>query len=324
MPTLFDRSKLRVQTIRERRNLVSHEDVRDPLKTKIPKLKADVLGNVMLLATMIKGARGQGKPVIFFMGGHPIKLGLQRYLVDLMNQGYVTSVAGTGATLLHDFEMAWFGSTSEPVEEYLPEGQFGLWDSTQVLNGVLNDTPGCLCLGDEVGRWLSTHSAFYDVSLLANAYKNDVPFTIHPHLGADIWQMADPFKAEKVACLADNDFLAFTHQVSCLDGGGVFVNIGSQVAGPELFLKSLSMVRNVAKQNGESVGKFTTAVLDWNVPDSVEVFQSNRPEYYKRTWKTILHRAVMPDGKGFGIPGDFSDTIPNLWAAIVGTVEKRV
>jgi len=210
------------------------------------------------------------------------------------------------------------GGTSEYVTQWLPHGGFGLWDETTSFNDVLRDGyDNSEGLGETVGRHIANYEYPHaELSVAAAAYEARVPLTSHLTIGADITHMYGNCRGEVLGELSYRDFLIFAEAVSHLEGG-VFLNVGTAVTGPEVYLKALSMSRNVARQSQQEIRKFTTAVfdmvklpVDWQQGEA----SSNDPAYYFRPWKTILLRTVADGGQSYYVQGDHRDTIPSLWA----------
>jgi hypothetical protein len=273
------------------------------------------------LVERIAAARQGGRPVIVMMGAHPIKLGLSRYLVDLVERRMITHVGTNGAGIIHDFELAAYGGTSESVARWIRVGQFGLWRQTGRLNEVIREAArrgeG---LGEAAGRVLEEERAPHRaLSLAAAGWRAGVPITCHAAVGCDIIHAHPHFDAAALGTSSYTDFLIFARAVQDLEGG-VFLNIGTSTIGPEVYLKALSMARNVAPSPGGAIRDFTTAVFDlvelpsdWREgPPSKE-----HPQYYYRPWKTILIRTVADGGTSFYFRGDHRQTIPTLWARLV-------
>ena len=273
------------------------------------------------LIDQIVAARRNGRPVIAMIGGHPVKLGLSRYLIDLMERGVITHLAANGAVLIHDFELALIGGTSESVPKWIQLGQFGLWQQTSRLNDIIAEAArrgeG---LGEAIGRVIE-HERFAhrELSLAAAGWRTGVPVTAHVSIGSDIIHAHANCDGAALGATSFTDFLIFAESVRRLEGG-VFLNIGSAVTGPEVYLKALAMARNVARQRGEEIRRFTTAVFDLvNLPDDYRdgTPAKDHPQYYYRPWKTILVRTVADGGRSYYFAGDHRRTIPTLWREVV-------
>ena len=269
------------------------------------------------LIERIVAARKQGRPVIMMMGAHPIKLGLSRFLIDLIERHAITHLATNGAGMIHDFELATLAGTTESVARWISVGQFGLWNETSRLNDLVVEAAAAdEGIGEAIGRVIEESNApRRDLSLAAAGWRAEVPVTSHVGIGNDIVHAHPNFDPAAWATASDTDFLIFAQSVRQLQGG-VFLNVGTAVTGPEVFLKALSMARNVARQQGETIRGFTTAVFD--LIELPADWRSGPPSkehslYYYRPWKTILDRTVADDGESFYFRGDHRQTIPTLW-----------
>lgn len=273
------------------------------------------------LIDAIVAARRRGRPVVAMLGGHPIKLGLSRFLVDLIERRIITHLATNGAGIIHDYELSLVGGTSENVPKWIACGQFGLWHETSRLNDIITvaATRG-EGLGEGVGRTIETEKfPNRNLSLAAAGWRAGVPVTAHVGIGSDIIHAHANCSGAALGATSYTDFLIFARAIQQLDGG-VFLNIGSAVAGPEVYLKALSMARNVAHQIGQEVRHFTTAVFDLvELPDNYREGPPGKhhPQYYYRPWKTILVRTVADGGQSYYFCGDHSRTIPSLWHELV-------
>jgi hypothetical protein len=309
----FDTTELLIKPLRDRVSDLDRATLyRKPKPVTNPQIQA--VGNRMRIA------KQHGKPVIAFIGGHVIKQGCSLLLCDLIREGFVTHVAGNGAVAIHDWELSLIGKTSENVGRYIQSGEFGMWADTGAMNSVVtqfamrNDCG----LGEAYGRAIAKDHVYADDSVMACCHRNGVACTIHPGIGYDITNAHPNFPAGCYGAAANEDFLIFTHAISQLEGGGVFLNIGTAVAGPEVYLKALSAARNVALQNSLNITKFSTAVFDiYPLGDRRKAPDKSEPAYYFRPLKTILDRTVADGGESFYVEGDHSDTIPQLHAAII-------
>lgn len=273
------------------------------------------------LVEAIVAARRRGRPVIAMLGGHPIKLGLSRFLVDLIERRIITHLATNGAGIIHDFELALAGGTSEDVPKWIARGQFGLWQETSRLNDLIADAASRgEGLGEGVGRAIEAQQMPHrDVSLAAAGWRAGVPVTAHVGVGSDIIHAHANCNGAALGAASYTDFLIFARAVQQLEGG-VFLNIGSAVAGPEVYLKALSMARNVANQVGQEIRRFTTAVFDLvELPADYRRGPpaKDHPQYYYRPWKTILVRTVADGGQSYYFCGDHRRTLPTLWQQLV-------
>jgi hypothetical protein len=272
----------------------------DFLKT-LPDILA--AGSLLEIAAQIRRARALGKPVIWGIGGHVVKTGLAPIIIDLMQRGFVGAIAANGSVLVHDAEIALVGSTSEDVDATLGAGAFGAAEETGKL---LNDAAQAgardqLGLGEAMGRALLALAPQHkDYSLLCAAYDARVPFTAHVQIGADIAHFHPNADGAALGATTHTDFRLLSELVRRLDGGGVYLNIGSAVVLPEIFLKAVTLVRNL----GHPLQDFTTANFDF--------IQSYRP------LTNVVRRPVAGGaGRGYAITGHHELTIPLLAAAIL-------
>ncbi len=271
-------------------------------------------------------ARRNDRPVIVMMGGHPIKLGLARFLVDMIEQGWITHLATNGAGIIHDFELALVGGTSENVPKWIADGQFGLWNPTCRLNDIIAEgARRGEGLGETVGRVIEDEKLPQrQLSVAAAGWRCGVPVTSHVSVGSDIIHSHANCDGAALGSTSYTDFLIYARAIQDLDGG-VFLNIGSAVTGPEVYLKALSMARNVARQHGQEIRRFTTAVFDLvELPKNFRDGSppKSHPMYFYRPWKTILLRTVADGGQSYYFQGDHGLTIPTLWHAMGQTMSK--
>ena len=275
------------------------------------KFKA-VAGDIIL-------ARKKQSSVILMIGGHVIRAGVQRYIIDLMERGYVSCIAMNGSGVIHDFELALIGATTESVAKYIKEGQFGLWQETGRINDCISQGyKKGLGMGESVGRAIfEGNFPNKGISLLANGYRLRVPVTVHVGIGYDIIHEHPNCDGRATGAVSYKDFLIFARIVENLENG-VVMNFGSAVMAPEVFLKALSMARNIAHQRHKAIKHFTALVCDlYKLPDDFSREPSkNSPRYYFRPWKTMLVRTVADGGKSFYVRGRHSQTIPALCKAI--------
>ncbi|MCA1556556.1 MAG: hypothetical protein LC747_07680 [Acidobacteria bacterium] len=254
------------------------------------------------VAAQVRRARELRKPVIWGIGGHVIKTGLAPVIIDLMQRGYVSAVAANGSVLVHDAEIALVGSTSEDVDATLGEGAFGAAEETgKLLNeAAQGGARDALGLGEAMGRELSQlNPPHADLSLLCATYQAHVPFTAHVAIGADVAHFHPNASGASLGETSHTDFRLLAELVRRMNGGGVYLNIGSAVVLPEIFLKAVTLVRNL----GHPLADFTTSNFDF--------IQSYRP-------LTNVVRRPTSDGagRGYSITGHHEIMIPLLAAEI--------
>lgn len=255
------------------------------------------------LAARMRRAKSLNKPIIWGLGGHVIKTGLAPILIDLMKRGYVNAIAGNGSVLVHDTEIAMAGSTSEDVDATLGEGAFGGAEETgRLLNDAArNGSNENIGLGESVGSaLLALRPKHEDVSLLCSSYKARVPFTIHLTIGGDIGHFHPGTDGEALGATSHTDFRLLAEVVRRMNGGGVYLNIGSAVTLPEVFLKCVTLVRNL----GHDLSDITTANFDF--------IQSYRP-----LTNVVRRPTAGGAGRGFAITGHHELTIPLLAAELI-------
>jgi hypothetical protein len=316
---IFNRSRLRVRPLGERDHDLDLSCVL-PLESEAgfghPSLS--VLGRRLL------EARDRGAARVLMMGAHVLRAGVQRFLIDLMGRGLVSHVAMNGAGPVHDWELALVGATTESVARYIRTGEFGLWHETGRMNDVIRGTPEDVGLGEALGRAiLEGDFPHKEVSVLAAGVRLGVPVTVHVGIGHDIIHEHPNCDGAALGRTSYRDFLVFARAVEALEGG-VLLNFGSAVMGPEVYLKALAMARNVAHQEGRVIRDFTTAVFDLVPLDDDYHRQAPKtdPRYYYRPWKTILVRTVADGGESFYVQGDHRDTLPALHRESVAAGQK--
>jgi len=305
----FDLNRIRSYPLKDRESKVSVSALGRPhargaaLSQFLDGLPA-ILGAQDLrdLAKAIVQARGRRAAVLWGLGGHVIKTGLAPILVDLMDRGLVTGVALNGAGIVHDFEIALSGSTSENVQAQLDKGAFGMAEETgQGINQAINDgVASGLGIGESLGRYLSHLDPPYSgCSLLLQAFLRKIPVTVHVTIGADIIHSHPSVSPSDLGEGTHRDFRLFASLVARLNEGGVYLNCGSAVTLPEVFLKCVSLVRN----SGEPLRNFTTANLDFI-------------QHYRPT-ENVVKRPVAKGGRGIAITGHHEIMIPLLAAWLV-------
>ncbi len=263
-------------------------------------LAADQLRAVA--ASLARG-RERRRPLIWGMGAHVLKVGLAPLIIDLMERGFITAVALNGAGIVHDFETAVAGQTSEEVDAVLGSGEFGMARETgEEINRaiVLGDRAG-LGLGASVGRYIERRrgTKFRRLSILAAAWRLGIPATVHVAIGTDIVHMHPSCDPAAVGRASHLDFRILAAEVARLGGGGVYLNIGSAVLLPEVFLKAVTLARNL----GHKIRDFTTANFDF--------IQGYRPN------TNVVNRPTKGVGRGYSLTGHHEIMIPLLAAMLV-------
>jgi hypothetical protein len=263
------------------------------------------------LAVSIESARKQKRAIVWGIGGHVIKVGLAPVLIDLMNKGFVSGIAMNGAALIHDFEIAMAGNTSEDVEAGIGRGEFGMASETGAdLNEIAKLAQRIrIGYGEAAGQYLT--SGIVDpkhpgLSLLVSAYKRRIPVTVHLAIGTDIPHMHPSADGAALGAASHHDFRLFCALVQQMDSGGVYLNWGSAVLLPEVFLKAVSVVRNL----GIPLRPITTANFDFI-------------QHYRPTMNVVKRPTARSNGKkgelsrGFAFTGHHELLLPLLAAALV-------
>ena len=307
--TPVDLSSVTTYPLKERINKVSVHDF-----ARLPESEADISAFLASLPKILKGsdflalvdaivtAYQNKKPVIVMMGGHVIKCGLSPLLIALVKRGVITGFAFNGASSIHDFEIALIGETSEDVSAYLQTGQFGMWEETgRLMNTAIQHAADTdIGMGEGLGKQLVEMNAPYNASsLLATGVQYDIPITVHVAIGTDIIHQHPAANGAAIGAASFTDFRLLTGLVEELEGGGVVLNLGSAVILPEVFLKALTIARNL----GRTVSHFTTANFDMN--------QQYRPV------ENVVKRPTEMGGKGYTFTGHHELMIPLLVQAIL-------
>jgi hypothetical protein len=308
---LLSKKNLKTIPIKERKSLVDIKDFGKPILPgsdlssfieSLPNLLA--VKDLIEFIDRIKTARKKEKPIIVGMGAHPVKVGLNSIIIDLMERGWISAVGVNGAFMIHDFEIAYCGKTSEDVGGNLHKGNFGNAEETGIfLNIALKQGHAKnLGAGEAVGDYLmSAKFPFNSHSILYKAYKFNIPLTIHPAIGTDFIHYHPSFDGAVVGALAEKDFLLFSSVVSKLSDGGVYINIGSAVILPEVFLKAVAFCTG----QGIELKNFYTAVFDFN------------RQY--RCYENVTNRPVLNGGKGYYFIGHHEIMVPLLAAILLST-----
>ncbi len=318
----FDFGAVRDYPIAERANSVSAESMLAPdavLAEAAPRYRSDELDAVVEAAL---SARAGGRPVMIFTGAHLVKNGFGLLLVDLMKRGLVTLVATNAAGLTHDLELALIGETSEIVPDALPSGRFGMCRETpELMNRAWRaglerglgggEALGMLILGEPMPDRVDFPRP--ELSIAAGGIRHGVPVTMHAAVGTDVIDQHPSFDPEAKGGVSGIDFGIFAAQV-CELAGGVALNIGSSVQGPEVLLKAVSMAANV----GRPPEGLVTASFDMRPVRAEDVDDERAYTYYFRDHTSVVHRIPKAfGGRGSYIQGDHLDTVPALYRGLV-------
>lgn len=252
----------------------------------------------------IKKARAQKRAILWGMGGHVVKCGLADILLDLMRRGWITGFVMNGAASIHDFEIAIAGQTSEDVEAVLPDGRFGAAEETgrEMNTAIVEGVRDGIGMGEALGRRLETLAkpAFAPHSIVAQAYAANVPLTVHVAVGTDTPHTHPAAVGSAIGAATHHDFQLLCSIVRGLDQGGVYLNLGSAVVLPEVFLKAVSVVRNL----GYPLAGFTTVNFDFL-------------QHYRPKVNVVERPHAKSGGRGFAVTGHHELMIPLLAAALI-------
>ncbi len=310
-------SGVKTYPIAERKNLVGLADM---VFAKDAEATFSTPDFCEVINAVARAARSRGQ-VIWSMGAHVIKCGLGPLLIDLVERGVVTHVATNGAGSIHDFELALIGETSEDVPTAIEDGTFGMSEETgSLINGAVKAAAAeGLGYGEGVGRMIAGEGpvraefAHAELSVQRACFEKGVPFTVHATIGTDVTNQHPEADYGAIGKASGVDFLRFCASVSKLQEG-VFLNFGSSVTAPEVFLKALSISRNLH----HSVERFTTANFDLiDLGDYRSHVGKDHPHYYYRPRKNIVNRPVSLGGRGFHIVGDHAETVPSLYRRVI-------
>ncbi len=310
-----DFGKVKTYPLRERKNKVKISDFASPaaegrsVRELLEGLPGILAGNdFRQLISAIAAAYAKTKPVIAMMGGHVIKCGLSPVIISMMERRILTGIAMNGAASIHDFEIALIGETSEDVGTNITTGKFGMWEETgRLMNeAVRGKGDGDVGMGAALGRKLTELKALHlNMSVTATAFKLNIPVTVHVAIGTDIIHQHPKADGAALGEASFTDFRIFVSEVSKLGHGGVLLNFGSAVIMPEVFLKALSIARNL----GHDVSEFTTANFD--------MIQHYRPR------ENVVKRPTNLGGRGYSITGHHEIMIPLLAHAVMDQVAQE-
>lgn len=304
----FDLSGVKTYPLASRRSKANAVDFAKPFKAgsgvgglidAMPSILAGADFKAVVAA--LRAARDGGRGIIWGLGAHVLKTGLSPVIIDLMERGFVSAVATNGAGVIHDFELALSGSTSEDVDEALGPGRFGMAEETgHQLNGAINEGVAAgMGLGQSVVSHLHrTQPPHTSISILASAGRLDIPVTVHVGIGTDIIHMHKDASGASLGEGSLRDFRYFVSNVARLEHG-VYLNCGSAVVLPEVFLKAVALARN----HGRSLAGLTTVNLDFI-------------RHY-RAQTNVVSRPVAGIGKGYSLVGHHELMIPLLAAALI-------
>lgn len=256
------------------------------------------------IAEAVVNARKNDRPVVLGMGAHPIKVGLSPIIIDLMKRGIITAIATNGACIIHDFEISLTGKTSEDVASELCSGRFGMARETAkgLHRAIKIGVSRGYGIGRSVGEYINKSNKYRDMSIFSTGYDLGIPMTVHVSIGSDIIHMHPDADGKSIGEGSMKDFRLFASVVTDLEGG-VYINLGSAVVMPEVFLKAINVARNL----GYKVENITTVNMDF--------IQHYRPR------QNVLMRPTMNKGRCYAITGHHEIMLPLLAASIIEVME---
>lgn len=311
----IDIRQVKTTSIRKRKNKVTAEHLARPMSSGnlfrtfwkgLPPVLAS--RDLKELVDQIVSAIRKKKPVLIMMGAHVIKVGLSPIITDLMKMGAIQGIALNGAGVIHDLELSYFSKTSEDVASSLKNGQFGMVQETAlILNQTIRECQDEeLGFGEAIGKRIAHDiPPHFRLSILGKAYQLKIPVTVHVALGTDIIHQHPSADGAAIGEMSLRDFRIWTHLVSQIGNGGVVLLIGSSVVLPEVFLKALTVARNIT---GE-IKDFTTASFD--------IIRHYRPQV------NVVERPTQEGGKGYTFVGHHEIMIPLLAAGIKESLVKK-
>jgi len=305
-----------MQSAYGRTNLVTLDNMADPDTDSVSDWTCPEFEE---LVRRVAAAKAHGRPVIVSFGAHVIKNGLSRYLIALMREGFVTHIASNGAGSVHDFELCYLGGTSEDVPTAIEDGSFGMWEETcrWMNEAIRRGADKKIGYGRSLAEYINLFPErfpYKEVCALYQAHRLGVPCTYHIALGTDIIHQHPSADYAAIGYASGEDFKIFCESVSRL-GGGVYMNFGSSVIGPEVFLKALSISRNL----GYLTHEITTANFDLrDLGDYKKKIGYDDPDYYYRPRKNIVNRPTSSGGTGWHFNVDHKLSLPSLYQRLTG------
>jgi deoxyhypusine synthase len=294
----FNRSKLNIKKLKERDSLMGLDDLIG-LDTEPPVLEGAQILQIGEVAESIEKSKSFEAPIIFAFGAHLIKNGLSNILIDMMEANQITHLLTNGASVVHDWELSYFGKTTESVKKYVSEGQFGLWDETgsYINRAIKFGSENDLGHGESIGKMIcnekigdeSLEHRYSQNSIFAHAYELEIPISVCPGIGYDITHTHPKCDGAALGKTSHKDFLYLAETLKNFEEG-TFVSIGSAIMAPMVFEKALSMAKNVANQEGKKLENYSLFINDiqpskWDWSKGEPPRES--PDYYLRFFKTF-------------------------------------
>lgn len=324
---IFDTSRIRLYPLGERPNKVMASQMASPRELAGEPI-SHTSPQIQALAQGVLEARKSGRPVIWMTGAHLIKNTFGRLLRDLLERDVITLVAMNAAGMIHDVELALIGETSENVPKALPAGQFGFAKETGELinNALAHGEKLKVGAGEALARLIlgepfpdKVEFPYPENSVIAGGFLAGKPVTMHAGIGTDIVDQVPSWDPSAKGGCSGRDFLIFCAEVEKMTQGGVYLNVGTSVTGPEVFLKACSMSANV----GNAPTKLLTGVFDFRPADPKDVDDERKSGYYFRDIKSVVVR--IPEafgGEGYYVQGDHLQTVPAFYQHLVQGAQR--
>ncbi|MEF3309213.1 hypothetical protein PV433_09870 [Paenibacillus sp. GYB004] len=314
---------IRTNSVYDRTNLVTIRNMARPYDDEAEPWRGAETPEFSRLLDTIIARRLEGKPVVWSMGAHVIKNGQSRYVIEMVRNGFLTHVSGNGATSIHDFELAFLGETSEDVARSIEDGSFGMWEETgRYMNEAVREGAAQgLGYGASLYQYLSAHPKkfpHYDDCVFVQCQRFGVPYTCHISIGTDIIHQHPIVDYEALGQTSGEDFRQMCRSVAAMKDGGVFLNFGSAISGPEIFLRGLSLARN----RGLPMQGIVAANFDIVPVTADSRPPETDPDYHYRPRRVLIDRLGEIGGEGYLFHGLHQQTIPALFHGLMRRKEK--
>lgn len=324
-PPLLSFEGIKTNSVHTRTNLVTIKNMAKPYEDKPEPWPTNPSAGQAFdaLVEKIVRTRAAGKPVVWSMGAHVIKNGMSRYIIEMVRHGILTHVSGNGATSIHDFELAYLGETSENVATAIEDGSFGMWEETgRYMNEAIKQGMAAgWGYGESLYRYLERNPErfpHYEDCVFVQCQLAGVPYTCHISIGTDIIHQHPIVDFQALGATSGRDFETMCQSIAGLEQGGVFLNFGSAISGPEIFLKALSLCRNAQLTMKDIVA----ANFDIVPAQGESIPSESESEYYYRPRRNMVERLRGIGGEGHLFHGLHQATIPQLFRRVLKRKEE--
>lgn len=331
---VFDRQRLWTYPLTSRTNKASVKDFIDLQACRKNEYKFEKNEKLQAVANKIVDAYNNNRPVFWMMGAHAIRNGLSSIIIDWLKKHVITVLSMNTAAGIHDFEFALIGETSESVPKGLSSGNFGFaYETGKYINNALRwgaennlgygESMGSLIAGKKINHegldeGYSINFPNAGKSIIYRAYKENIPVTVHATIGTDIIDQHPNFSAQAKGKTSGFDFDIFNHEVTKFNEGGIFLNVGTAVTGPEVLLKAVSMVANAKYDIHLDTADFDIRSVPDKFPDN------SKEHYYYRDFKSVVTRIPASfEGEGIYIQGNHLQTIPALYKMVEDKLSEK-